>query len=371
MPAHGHPDRTPSMRLDLQRHRWWCFGCSPTDTDGTPKAGDVIDWVSRSEGVDWRAAIEILDSRRPLTNAWADAPLSPRPHGAQMVGQADPPHLGRTTTIRVQRALDAAWIFYTTGELHHRGIRYLADRGIDVEILERHNRRFEVGHTPTRADALIDWMRHRGFTDDELVDAGLAHRHPERHGLTEFYRHRVLIPVRDSERNLAGFIGRNIGDPRWPKYTNPPRTLRYDKSVNLYQPLPAPEQPAGRVIVVEGTLDELSPRQLAYVLDLHRQPPLIAMDGDEPGRASNDRLAAAAAALGRTVVAVSLPDGHDPASWVAERGPSGLAALWRQPDIERQKAVVRLEKTVMDFKARGRGLDPGPSLSASRGISIE
>jgi DNA primase len=258
MPAHGHPDRTPSMRLDLQRERWWCFACSPTDTDGTPKAGDVIDWVSRTEGVDWRGAIEILDSRRPLTNAWAGAPVYAQPHAGHMVGEAEPPNLGRTTTVRVQRALEAAWIFYTTGDLHHQGIRYLADRGIDVGMLERHNRRFEVGHTPARAGALVDWMRDRGFDDDELVDSGLAHRGPEGSFVSDFYRHRVLIPVRDTARNLSGFIGRNVGDSRWPKYMNPPRTLRYDKSVDLYQPLPAPEQPAGRVVVVEGTLDAMA-----------------------------------------------------------------------------------------------------------------
>jgi DNA primase len=158
--------------------------------------------------------------------------------------------------------------------------------------------------------------------------------------------------------------------------------------------LPAPEQPAGRVIVVEGTLDamaiaaaairvgrsdwycpvtqsgrELSPRQLAYILDLHGQPPLIAMDGDEPGRASNDRLAGAAVALGRKVSVVPLPDGEDPASLLAKLGTGALTAFAREParptsadprtasgpiDSENRKATIRLPRTIINQRAPAR-----------------
>jgi DNA primase len=321
-------------------------------------SGDVIDWVRQTEQVDWKAAIDILDSGRPLTNAWAGtnaAPPSPSGPTTQATWSSEPPDLARTASDRVRAALEAAWIFYTGSDSHERGSAYLVRRGIhDVEYLERHNRRFEVGHTPDQPGGLVDWMRRRGFVDDELVDAGLAHRRTGDNYLTDFYRNRVLIPVRDRNEKLAGFIGRNVGNGRWPKYKNPPRTVRYDKSVHLYQPLSAPEQPHGQVVVVEGVIDamaiavaairvgrsdwycpitqsgrELSAKQLRYVLSLHDQPPLIAMDGDETGRSSNQRLVAAGANLGRQVLVAPLPDGQDPASWLAGRGPSGLAAFER------------------------------------------
>jgi DNA primase len=346
------------MRLDLAADRWWCFACSPTHPDGTPMSGDVVDWVTQTEQVNWRAAIEILDSGRLLTNAWAGAQDSARRENSAASGPSwpsEPPDLARTPSYRVQAALEMAWMFYTGSEHHRRGAAYLARRGVhDVGLLERHNRRFEVSHTADQPTGLVDWMRRRDFADDELVDAGLAHRPPGDRHLTDFYRNRVLIPVRDHEDKLVGFIGRNVGDARWPKYKNPPHTIRYDKSVDLYQPLPAPEQPHGQVLVVEGVIDalavavaairvgrsdwfcpitqsgrELSPQQLRYVLALHSQPPLIAMDGDESGRSSNARIETAAATLGRRVLVVHLPDGEDPASWLARRGPSGLAAFER------------------------------------------
>jgi DNA primase len=378
------------MRLDLAADRWWCFACSPTSPDGTPMSGDVVDWVTQTEQVDWKAAIETLDSGRLLTNAWAGAQGGARPASgvAGPTWTSEPPDLARTPSYRVQAALEVAWMFYTANEPHQRGSAYLVRRGVhDVALLERHTGRFEVGHTPDQPTALVDWMRRRGFADDELVDAGLAHRRAEDRQLTDFYRNRVLIPVRDQEDKLAGFIGRNVGDARWPKYKNPPHTIRYDKSVDLYQPLPAPEQAHGQVVVVEGVIDalaiavaairadrsdwfcpitqsgrELSPHQLRYVLSLHGQPPLIAMDGDEPGRSSNARIETAAATFGRQVLVAPLPDGEDPASWLARKGPSGLASFERAslwwptpadttryeiaPDLIERIAKIRLIQTV-------------------------
>src|SRR5262249_9358290 len=152
-------------------------------------------------------------------------------------------------------------------------------------------------------DGLVRALRARGFTDDELLDAGLGSRRLGETTVTDFYRQRVVIPLRRTDRQSAGFIGRNVGDSRYPKYKNPPRTHLYDKSINLYQPLPAPAVRDGQVVIVEGTLDamaiavaaiqcglsdrycpltqsgrELSARQLDHVLALHPMPPVVAFD---------------------------------------------------------------------------------------------
>jgi DNA primase len=147
-------------------------------------------------------------------------------------------------------------------------------------------------------------------------------------------------------------VGRNVGDDRWPKYKNPPRTHAYNKSVNLYQPLPAPTAGRrGQVVVVEGTLDamaiavaavqsgragqfcrvtqsgrELSVVQLERAVFLHSAPLVLGFDGDAAGRESARRHAAAAACLGHAVSVTTLPGDHDPASWLAERGANGLSA---------------------------------------------
>ncbi|MFZ2057214.1 MAG: CHC2 zinc finger domain-containing protein [Acidimicrobiales bacterium] len=357
LPSHGHFDRSPSLRLYLDDGIWHCFGCGQT--------GDVVEWVCQSEGVGWRQAIRILDSGCALTRAWAASETSPSRRDLSSgrrtpatsacpvatPDQTDYPDLCRTPATRVFDALAAAWAYYSYGPLHERGAAYLQRRGIDAAVLEAHIGRDEVGHTPASPHGLVAAMRVEGFDADELVDAGLAHRGADGH-VTDFYRQRVLIPIRDEHSRICGFVGRNVGDDRWPKYKNPPHTQAYDKSVNLYQPLPAPTAGRlGQVVVVEGTLDamaiavaavrsgtagqfcpvtqsgrELSAKQLEQAVSLNDGPLVLAFDGDAAGRESARRHAMTAVRLGRVVSVTTLPGDHDPASWLAEKGARGLRA---------------------------------------------
>jgi DNA primase len=376
-PTHGHFDRSPSLYLHLDNGLFFCFGCGVM--------GDVVEWASRSEGVGWREAIDILDSGQPLTNAWTSVAASPNHRSGRMLdndgpGRLEGPDLARTPASRIFEALEAAWDYYTFKPLHHRGAAYLWGRGIDVGVLEARTGGREVGHTPARSDGLVMALRSRGFTTNELIDAALAVR---RRGtpVTDFYRQRVLIPIHDEDGRVCGFVGRNVGDDRWPKYKNPPRTAVYDKSIHLYRPLLPPSDPRGHVVVVEGTLDamaiavasvqsgqdnqwcpvtqsgkELSPGQLGYVLALHPNPPIIAFDGDEAGIQANQRLASAAAERGAQAVCVTLPDGHDPTSWLAARGSEGLQA-WRRR--------IPTQLLTNDRPIVGRGEGRGPEIRPS------
>ena len=359
LPSHGHPDRTPSMRLYLDDGHYYCFGCGAR--------GDVIQWVRDAQGTGVMDAIRHLDSGASIANAWAGVPTESRWSGPSASGDAartaELPHPERTSAERVRAALQEGWEYYTFRRHHDRGAAYLARRGIDIAVLESHTRRAEVGHTPDRSDGLVPAMRACGFSNDELVDAGLAYRRSGDSTATDFFRERVLIPIRAADGSICGLIGRNVGDPRWPKYKNPPHTHAYDKSVNLYQPLPAPQRRGGRVIVVEGTLDalaiavsairrgrthhfcpitqsgkELSGSQIETAFRLHPGPLLISFDGDAAGRDSNRRLAAAIRSRGRTASVIDLPDGTDPASWLTRFGPAALDR-WGVPTPELPPSV--------------------------------
>ena len=252
LPAHGHFDTSPSLRLHLDDGIWHCFGCGAR--------GDVVEWVRETEGVGWSEAIRLLDQGGPLKNAWPAAgdERGAATYSASRGGQLDYPEPSRTPASRVFAALAAAWTHYTSRQLHYSGADYLFRRGIDVRVLERHVGRFEVGHTPGTSTGLVSALRQQAFSSDELVDAGLATRRTEDGMLFDYYRQRVLVPVRDQAGRVCGIVGRNIGDERWPKYKNSPRTCTYDKSINMYQPLPAPSSSSGQVVVVEGTLDAMA-----------------------------------------------------------------------------------------------------------------
>src|SRR5207302_79633 len=151
----------------------------------------------------------------------------------------------------------SAWGYYTYGTLHGYVVGYLAGRGIDVGALEAELGHPIVGHTPsakTRIDGLVIRLRTKGFTDDELVDAGLAIRNPDG-SVIDFFRERAILPVTDDTGRVVGLLGRDVTDRSAVKYLNQARTHTYDKSVALYRPFIPKLNTHANVVVCEGPLD--------------------------------------------------------------------------------------------------------------------
>jgi DNA primase len=353
-----HNDVTPSMILHLDTDRFHCFGCGAS--------GDVIQWVRSIHGVGAGKAVRLLDTDgllpEPPTGAVVD-----RHTAIAIRSAAERPELERTSPDRVKAALAAVWGYYTFASLHDEAVRYLRGiRGIDVDALEAEQGRPMVGHTPHKApDQLVTRLREKGFSGDELVDAGLARRYPDGR-VIDTYRDRTVLPVRDDFDAVVGLIGRydgrlapGKGGP--PKYLNPTRTVTYDKSVNLCRPSvadtrgTAPLLPDAQVVLCEGTLDALaiaamsasigrsaefapvvesgialSAAQWDAILAIHDRAPVICADGDPTGRVTSAKWAIEAARRGRESAITLWPEGHDPASYLAEHGAGGLAAVTRR-----------------------------------------
>jgi len=298
-------------------------------------------------------------------------PLVQLPHPTTQRSSANYPNPERTSEDRVRAAVAEAWRYYTLDKLHDRGVAYLAKRGIDVTDLEAVTGTQVVGRIPHQgwpATRLANHLRKKGFTDEEMLDAGLATQ--TRSGVVvDAYRDRVLLPVLNEEGRPIALIGQYIGKrDDVPKYLNPSRTVTYDKSKNLYRPNPTSLDPDGQVVVVEGTLDALHlaavaaqtgrlsefapvtssglalrPEQVATVVAMSERPVVLAADGDAPGAKANVDWATALLAAGRQSAIVSLPPdpdthprsdgspaGYDPDTWLARHGEEGLLTFTRR-----------------------------------------
>jgi DNA primase len=355
-PTPKHPDSTPSTRLDLDRDRYYCFGCSAH--------GDVIDWVRNIEGVDTATAISILDSGRPINAVFADGPLSYSRHSRL----AEQPRLDRTSPDRVAAANQAAWDYYTYETLRSRGAAYLASRGHEITALEAETAAPVVGHTPkseTGIDGLVAHLAAKRFDDTELLDAGLAIRLADG-SLIDFFRDRVIFPAKDATGAVIGLLGRDITGRAALKYLNQPTTATYQKSRALYRPTQPPLQPDASVVVCEGPLDALAiaahaaasdlsthfapvaacgtaltEAHIDQILTIHPRAPVLAGDGDQPGRRANIDWARRMLTKGRETVITEWPDGHDPASWLDARGSEGLIAVTRRGCLDDRSGRLR------------------------------
>lgn len=196
---------------------------------------------------------------------------------------------------------------FVNAYLHH-------DRGIDVKALETANGGPLAGRAGSGWTRLVDQLIRRGVTPEELRAVDLAQF--TRHGsLIDTLRDRVVLPIRIRDGRIAGFIGRDVsGDPRAPKYRNPAHTPVFDKSLTLYRPILVARHPEATVVVVEGPLDApaiaataadagltdrvipvsangtaVSGPQAAQVCALAPAGIVLALDGDDAGRAGTER----------------------------------------------------------------------------------
>ena len=230
-----HDEKTPSFQVTPARGYWYCFGaCS--------EGGDVIDFLRRVDNLSFVEAVERLADRVGIQLRYTDDQHAPRTE----------PGL-RSRVAEANRLAADFFAGHLAGSAALPGRRFLAERGFDREAAER----FGIGWAPQDGRALLRHLRGHGFTDKEVVAAGLA-----RESGWDFFQGRLLWPIRDAGRQVVGFGARRIlEEDRMPaKYLNTPETVLYKKSQVLYG-LDLARQAIGKksqAVVVEGYTDVMA-----------------------------------------------------------------------------------------------------------------
>jgi DNA primase len=261
-----------------------------------------------------------------------------------------------------------------------RAVTYLRARGIEAAA----GSWWQPGYAPASWTALLDHLLHRGFTADDLVEAGLA-RLTRSGRLVDYLRDRVVFPIHDLYGEVIGFTGRDMsGRATAPKYLNTPTTAVYQKSNALFGlgPQLARRDPDDhrplRAILVEGAADAIAVHRMAHDHDEHLisaalcgivlteghrrllssalpmgTPLTVVLDGDDAGRKAYERWLPILRQWESTVEVATLPDGADPADLLAAHGPARALAVI----LDRvQPAVVAHLSRILD-RLLGRTLD--------------
>jgi DNA primase len=299
-PFHG--ERTPSFHVHVERGFFYCFGCGAK--------GDVFDYVMRTQGIEFRDALQLLGERVGIEVRGAPA------------GQ------GRRRDLLEINEVALAWfVAQLPGSV---AADYLRRRGLADETV----RDWGLGFAPDGWDGLLKHMLTRGVRDDDLLAAGLITEN-ERGRRYDRFRGRVMFPIRDALGRVVGFAGRLLDDGV-PKYLNTPETALFKKGELLYglDRARAAIRESGEVVVVEGYMDVLALHQTGFgnavaalganltveqadlLTRLDAQRVLLAFDADDAGQRAV--LAGLEQSVGRRflVQAVRLPSGKDPADAV-------------------------------------------------------
>jgi DNA primase len=228
-----HDEKTPSFTVTPARGLFYCFGCG--------RGGDVFTFVREINNFSFAEAAEFLATKYGLQLRYDD---SGRPAGPA------------TNRVRLVEANAAAADFYAAALRSPEAVagrQFLTGRGFDQASAEH----FGVGFAPRDGRALTNHLRQRGFSEEELITAGLTRR-----GGWDYFQSRLLWPIRDAGRTVLGFGARRLfDDDRLPaKYINTPETPIYKKSHVLYG-LDLARSAIGkqqRAVIVEGYTDVMA-----------------------------------------------------------------------------------------------------------------
>lgn len=297
-------EKTASFMVSPEKQIWHDFSSG--------KGGDMFTIVMELEGVDFKGALEILAKKAGVD-----------------LGQYQQGDSGRSKQkTRVLEALESATHFYQVQFSKHKtALEYVLGKR---EFTKQTALEWRVGYSPDQNRALIDYLRSKKFTDQEIKSAGLATI--RQGGLSDMFRGRVMIPLQDARGAVIGFTARLLkDDSNAPKYINTPQTIVYDKSRHVFGLHLAKDaiRKMKFVVAVEGNLDVIASHQAGIhnvvasagtaITDQHLKEMLrftddirLAFDQDQAGLNAMERIIPIASKMGVSLSIITVPEGKDP-----------------------------------------------------------
>ena len=230
-----HNEKTPSFTVYPATQSFYCFGCGA--------GGDAITFLKKIENLDYLDAVKTLAQRA----------------GLQMPQEGFDDSLSKRRRRILEMNREAARFYHSVmlspeGKV---GYDYFIGRALSAATINH----FGLGFAPNQWDALLKYMRAKGYQPAELVDAGLARKGQK--GYYDNFRNRVMTPIIDVRGNVIAFGGRVLDDSK-PKYINTGDTLVYKKTNELFALNFAKDSKEDALILCEGYMDVIAMHQAGF-----------------------------------------------------------------------------------------------------------
>lgn len=337
-----HSEKTPSFMVSPQLQIFKCFGCG--------EGGDVFAFYSKMEGASFGDSLKEMARRA----------------GVKLLRKTENPEEERRDHLYQLNQLAADYFHYllTEHKIGSKALGFLKNRGLSKESINA----FNLGYAPSSWDSLGRFLLRKGFSLTDLLASGLAVRKEGGRGYFDFFRGRVIFPLRSPMGKVAGFSGRILNnggskdaptgasglvlDQAGPKYINTVDTPVFAKGRFLFN-LDLAKQEIKKeksVVLVEGEMDvialyekgiknvvgtkgtALSPEQISP-LARFAQSITICFDRDTAGLEATKKGILIAQSGGLEVRAILLPEGKDPDEAVRENPVDFKKALDQAPPI--------------------------------------
>jgi len=310
-----HSEKAPSFTVSPAKQMFHCFGCK--------KGGDIFAFWMEYHKVSFPQAMRDLAQRYNVT--LPERKLTP----------------AQKRKMELQEELfkingSAAEYFHhilTESDKGEAGRGYLEKRSVDKDcILE-----FKLGYAPDKWDGLAIFLRSKKVDMGKAAQAGLVIS-KKNGGYYDRFRGRVIFPIYNLRKQIAGFGGRVLDDSL-PKYLNSPETPIFRKGDLLYGLHVAYEhiRATGRVVIVEGYTDVLALRRHGFNeavatlgtsmtkdhirgLKGYAKEAVVVFDSDKAGKTATIKSLPLFQNEGLSSRVMVLPEGDDPDSFVNKNG---------------------------------------------------
>ena len=354
-------EKTPSFYVNPERGTYYCFSSG--------QGGDHFEFVQRMEGVDFKGALHILAEKA----------------GVEIVYTGGPSKESKDKKDRLYEAMARAETLYADLLKDGKGIEgsayaYAKSRGLSEESIASWN----LGFAPEAWRMTLEKLQEAGFSNQELIQAGLVKEADEKKGtFYDRFRNRLMFPIRDSAGRTVAFTGRALDPNDQAKYLNSPETDLYKKSEILFGMDRAKDaiRQRGFALLVEGQMDLLMLHQIGFtntialsgtaltpqhlsLIKRYADNLMLALDSDRAGLNASMKNAIAALRAGMRVKAVKLPVGKDPADLaiedakdltkrIADAKPivEFFLAVLAESEGDQHRLILLAEKTVLPLLA--------------------
>jgi DNA primase len=307
-----HSEKTPSCYLYLDDNpHFYCFGCGV--------GGDVITFIMKIENLDFSEAVRFLAARAGMEvpeKSTADSQLAQR----------------KTRIFEMNRL--AANFFYTNllkGK-DKAGLQYFAKRKLSPATVKKYG----LGFASNSWSELSDYLRSKGYSDDEIIGAWLGGRSQKTNKSYDIFRNRVMFPIIDLRGNIIGFGGRVLDDSQ-PKYLNTGTTPVFDKGSNLFSMNFAKNADTKRIILCEGYMDVISVNQAGFenvvatlgtaitpnqarLISHYAEEVVVAYDSDGAGQKATQKAINHFAEVGVKTKIIHMEGAKDPDEYIKKFG---------------------------------------------------
>ena len=311
-----HSEKTPSFYVYPDTQSFYCFGCGA--------AGDAISFAQKINSISYPEAVKLLAGRAGM----------PEPQEDDKTGRM------RSRILSINK--EAARFFHaclnSSVEEARQARAYWRRRGLDDKTIVR----FGLGYAPNSGFALYDYLRDKGYSQQELDACGLFKRNDRGNVYCLFWK-RVMTPIFDLRGNIIAFGGRVMDDSK-PKYVNSPETLVYHKSETVFALQIAKRSASRRYVLCEGYMDVISmqqagidtavcacgtaltPQQVRLISE-YADEVILSYDSDEAGQKATLRSLELFRNSPVKVGVLQIPGAKDPDEYIKKYGAERFKAL--------------------------------------------